>query len=75
MKFIYETKTPEKKLTFKDCAVNQFFVYDGCLYQRIGPNDVNQITNFKGEPYADQDSFEDHYEIERLIPIVQKIEY
>ena len=75
MKFIYKPKKPEKKLTFKDVEVNQFFVYANRLYQRIGPNDVNQITNFKGEPYADQDSFEDHYEIERLIPIVQKIEY
>lgn len=75
MKFIFETETPEKKLRFKDCAINQFFVCDGCLYQRIGPNDVNQITDSKGEPYADRDFFEDHYEIERLIPTVQKIEY
>ena len=75
MKFIYETETPEKKLRLKDCAINQFFVCDGCLYQRIGPNDVNQITDSKGEPYADREFFEDHYEIERLIPIVRKIEY
>lgn len=75
MKFIFETETPEKKLRFKDCAVNQFFVYDNCLYQKVDCNTVNQITNFKGEPCADQDSFEDHYEIERLIPTVQKIEY
>jgi hypothetical protein len=75
MKFIYETETPEKKLRFQDCAINQFFVYDGSLYQRVGNNDVNRITNSYGELYADQDFFEDHCEIERLIPIVKKIEY
>jgi hypothetical protein len=75
MKFIFETETPEKKLRFKDCAINQFFVYDNCLYQKVDCKTVNQITDFKGEPRADQDFFEDNYEIERLIPIVQKIEY
>jgi hypothetical protein len=76
MKFIYETQIPEKKLKFKDCEINQFFVYHGSLYQRVGDNNVNRITNSYGEPYADRDFFfEDHCEIERLIPIVKKIEY
>ena len=75
MKFIFETETPEKKLTLNDVKINQFFVYDGCLYQKVGPEAANQITDFKGEPYANTDIWENHYEIERLIPIVKKIEY
>ena len=75
MKFIYETETPEKKLTFKDVRFNQFFVYEGCLYQRVGFEMVNKITNSQGEPCGDQDRFQKLCEIDRLIPTVQKIEY
>jgi hypothetical protein len=75
MKFIYETQTPEKKLTFKDCEINQFFVRGGCLYQKVTWGTANQIAESNGEPYADQDYFLEDYEIERLIPIVKKIEY
>jgi len=75
MNIIYKNKDTEKQLYFEDCEINQFFVKGGCLYQKLGPYEANQITNEKGEPYADQAEFEQYHVIERLIPLVDKIEY
>lgn len=75
MKFIYETETPEKRLTFEDCEINQFFVHEGSLYQKVDCKTVNRITNSDGKPFSDQDTFAWGCEIDRLIPIIKKIEY
>ncbi len=75
MNIIYKNKDTEKQLYFEDCEINQFFVKGGCLFQKVGPYAVNQITNEQGTPCADQDEFTPDYAIERLIPLVDKIEY
>ena len=75
MNIIYKNEVKEKQLYFEDCETNQFFVKGGCLFQKVGPYKANQITDEQGTPYADQVEFKPHYEIERLIPLVDKIEY
>jgi hypothetical protein len=75
MKFIYANQTPQKKLAFKDVEVNQFFVCEGSLYQKVGVTRANQITKDNGEPFSDHHEFDGDDQIERLIPIVKKIEY
>jgi hypothetical protein len=75
MKFIYEHETTEKRLKFKDVKVNQFFVHEGCLYQKLSNYQVSQITDHEGKPFSDHTTFDFMDEIDRLIPLVNKIEY
>jgi hypothetical protein len=75
MNIIYKNKDTENQLHFKDCETNQFFVHCACLFQKVGAYEANQITNQQGLPYADQAEFEQYDVIERLIPLVDKIEY
>lgn len=77
MKIIFEEKGNNKRLTFGDVPENQFFVCpDGALWQKVGPNVANQITDDTGSLYADQsNSWDDDDEIDRIIPNISKIEY
>ena len=73
MKFIY-AKQETKTLTFDDCQVNQFFVYYDNLFQKVTSYYAHQITR-DGKPFADQVGFEAYVKIERLLPIVERIEF
>ena len=78
MKFILSESPEKKKLTFADVVgVNRFFVnQNGWLCQKVCSDAYIQITNSKGEPYADYYSGEDcEQPIQRILPNVERIEY
>jgi hypothetical protein len=73
MKFIYAEES-NKVIKFIDCEVNQFFVYCGDLYQKVSSTSANQLT-FKGKPYANHCQFATYQVLDRLLPIVERIEF
>ena len=77
MKFILSESPEKKQLVFADVAVNQFFVNNcGWLCQRVSSDSYLQITDNKGEPYADfYDGENDEQPIQRILPNVERIEY
>ena len=76
MKFIYAEKT-EKAPTFGDVKTNQFFVdYDGYLCQKTSNSSLVVIANPNGAPYSTWlTNIYWNREIQRIIPIVAKIEF
>lgn len=76
MKFILETPAEEKRLTFEDVEVNQFFVtVDGELCQKIGSSSYSMVALKDGIPYADHCSDSYGFIIKRILPKVVKIEF
>lgn len=76
MKFIYAEKT-EKTPTFGDVEVNQFFVdYDGYLCQKSNNSCLVVIAHPDGAPYSTWlRNIDCSRKIQRIIPIVAKIEF
>lgn len=77
MKFILETPAEEKRLTFEDVEINQFFVRDGFLCQKVDNWCFNYIAESPhGAPYADHvTGCAPDFLIERILPKVLKIEF
>ncbi len=78
MKFILETPAEEKRLTFEDVEINQFFVCDdGFLCQKVDEWSFNYIAEPPyGAPYADHmNGCDPNFVIERILPKVVKIEF
>lgn len=77
MNFILESPAEEKRLTFNDVEVNQFFVTEyGELCQKIGCSSYNMVALKDGTPFADYYSdLHDDFVIERILPKVVKIEF
>lgn len=77
MKFIYAEQVKEKKPTFKDVEINQFFVdHDGCLCQKTNNPSFVVIANPDGTPYSTWiTGICPSREIKKIIPLVEKIEF
>ena len=77
MKFIYAEQAKEKKPTFGDVQINQFFVdYDGYLCQKTTISSFVVIAHHDGTPYSTWlNNVPSVREIERIIPFVEKIEF
>jgi len=77
MKFILESPAKEKRLTFNDVEVNQFFVTeDGELCQKIDHSSYNMVALKNGIPYADYfNRILRDFVIERILPEDVKIEF
>ncbi len=78
MKFILETPAEEKRLTFEDVEINQFFVCDdGFLCQKVDEWSFNYIAEPPyGAPYADCcNSCDPNFIVKRILPKVLKIEF
>lgn len=77
MKFILETSVEEKRPTFEDVEVNQFFVSElGALCQKIGDTTYSVIAFETGEPYANyRTKSRRDFVIKRTLPKVAKIEF
>lgn len=76
MKFILESPTEEKILTFEDVKVNQFFVTEyGELCQKIDSMSYSLIAQSDGTLYADHCSNSYGFIIKRILPKVVKIEF
>ena len=77
MKFIYAEKTKEKIPTFGDVKTNQFFVdCDGYLCQKTSGSSFSVVADPGGTPYSTHlTNIFSTREIERIIPLVQKIEF
>ena len=75
MKFIFEH--PTESFIFANVKTNQFFVCpDGCLWQKVSSRSANKIADGDGNPESDYDSdWSDNMTIERILPIVTKIEF
>jgi len=77
MKIIFEQDEPEKKLTFADVPVNQFFVdKDGDLSMKYDGDSYFVIAHASGIPSALHIQDVDYSkEIQRILPTVEKIEF
>jgi hypothetical protein len=78
MKFIYEKQEENKTLTLKDVEENQFFVCKaGFLCQKKDSTEYATIADADGNPYCNvyEGSDEENTPIERVLPIVEKIEF
>jgi hypothetical protein len=80
IKFITEEREIEKQFTLDDVEHGQFFVdFEGWLCQKTGSQSYVTIADEQGRPSSTtvedikrSDSF---FKIERLLPIVNKIEF
>lgn len=66
-----------KKPTFGDVKVNQFFInLNGCLCQKVHSSSYICIASHEGDPYADYyTSQDDSIEINKVLPEVERIEF
>ena len=76
IKFIEETKQPEKKPQFADVETHQFFVSNvGSLWQKTSDRSANAITNSWGIPNSGSADWRAQETIDRILPRIVKIEY
>lgn len=76
MKFIYEKETQEKKLTLNHVEYNQFFVCaNGYLCQKMNDDTYVTIADDEGNPSCDSYADRGDTPIQRVLPIVEKIEF
>ncbi len=75
-KFIYEKVESERIPTFREVALEQFFVnHGGCWCQKTSGTVYHTIASEDGVPLADTRSADPGTEIRRIDPIVMKIEF
>lgn len=69
------TQDTQIELFLSDVKENQFFVFDGNLYQKSSPTLVNLIADRRGKPRSLQEQFDKFTKIERILPEVTKISF
>lgn len=69
------TQAAKKELYLSDVIENQFFVFEGYLYQKASPTCVNVIADRSGRPWSFQEEFDKFTKIERILPEITKIHF